>query len=967
MQRTWHIAVVAALLGVYAGLAPAQGASRADAPTPGSRLSPQQVNAFYQHFVGKNPLVDRLLVERSAPALTQAAGVLNDTIAQLASAEPLSTIYEEVQAGARAVPEAHTSSGVVPEQCQPVTFIEVVHRVNGSNVTDRIRLTDDAAAVPALALRSFQVAANHYGTANVVSSRPITQVQCFPMQAVADKPMATQDPPNASVCVDWQDWQSCTQVTPSHTYDYDSLETCTVNNEAQAMTMNCEDSGVIVTRNGDVVLTINTQTLRDDIAARTQALRRLVGDANVITNFHFDVVITPEQQAAIVGNSAFNSVAQAIKQAADAGQPLPDISQLLRNLPDQPVNVDFYNQLQKAYEIKQERLRLLAQITNGALLSAQQVNAFYANFIDKSKLVDKLNVQHTTTSLNQATSALNDTINQLATTDPTSTVYNQLQAAAQSLLSAHTSEGVFDPDKKLNFVVPNLHQFLTSQDLEKRLVASKMLIDVNEQLRQSGGAQRVRDMTPALKMMVPTLQTGDMDTVWRLYDQVQATEFFFDHTDPAGTSYDIHLTPEAQALFNITVQPTSAKEYEVINVLNEAASYNALTGQVTVNFQAIIGLNTRSALATNDLYRAMYHTEESWGVLSFLKNAAGGIVAAALTELGIEATGIIDIIGAVGWTGVETIFDHLTAGLVNWHQAMDIVLQQGGELIHNWPGMTLQEKAELVARIAGEIVKSLPQDLAADRLQEAIERAVRTHLDKAARGLDVISRSHVRLQEDAAVELVKQLEDYDITTTDEVLEAADALDDKLPCDIVGTFGGALAAKPPCTEAQIRAAFQEYKARAKELGFTTHEDAKDLMTSNEHAFPFRIVKNALRPDEFAFAEKIVEREGGVLVGARGIGRDAIDGFYKGLPMQLKATVTTPDMANMLAHVGDAWQKAAKIRDLNLYIRCEQFERQAVIDALPGRFIVDHYLLDGRIRAVHFLTNDGWLDILHGVIQ
>ena len=863
-------------------------------------------------------------------------------------------------------PTQVTSEAVVPEQCQPVTFIEVIHRVNGSNITDRLRLTDDAAAAPALALRSFQIAANHYGTDNVVSSRPITQVQCFPMQTAVGKQVVAPDPPNASVCVNWQDIQSCTQVTPSHTYDYGSTETCTASVLPQAMTMNCEDSGVIVTRNGDVVLTINTQALRNDIAARTQALRRLVGDANVLTNIHFDVVITPQQQASIVGNSGFNSIAQAIQQAANAGQPLPDIQQLLRDLPDPPVNVDFYNQLQKAYQIKQERLGMLAQITNGALLSASQVNAFYASFVGKSKLVDKLDVQHTDASLSQAASTINDTIDQLATTDPLSSIYNQVKAGAQSVLDAHTSQGVFDPDKTVDFVVPNLHQFLTSQDLDNRLASSEMLIELNEQLRQSGGAQRVRDMAPALKMMVPALQTGDKDTLWRLYDQVQATEFFFDHTDATGTSYDIHLTPEAQAMFNITVSPTSAKAYEVINVLNEAASYDALTGKVTANYRAIIILNTRSALATDDLYRAMYHTEESWGVLSYLKNAAAGVVAAALADLGIEATGIIDIIGAAGWTGVETIFDHLSAGIVNWHQVMDIVLQQGVDVIRSWPGMTPEQAADLVARIAGDIASSLPHDLTADQLQQAIERAVRTYLDKAAKGLEIINHSHVPLDPDAAVELVKQLEPYDITTTDEILEAADALDDDMPCDIVGTFSGASPTKPKCTKEQIRARRQQFEARARQLGFTTPEDAKDLMKSSEKVLFPDIVPNALNADEYSFAQRIVDREGGVLVGARGTNRAAIDGFYKGFGMQLKVT-TTDKIDNMLQNVGVAWAKAANVRDVDLYIRCELFTREQIIAAMPGRFTVDHYLLDGRIRSAHFLTANGWLDLLHGVIQ
>src|SRR4051812_29242019 len=80
------------------------------------------------------------------------------------------------------------STVAVAEDCHPVTSIEIVHRVNGSNVTDRLRLTEDAAAVPALALRSFQVAADHFGAGNIVSSRPITQVQCFAPQTAAGRP-----------------------------------------------------------------------------------------------------------------------------------------------------------------------------------------------------------------------------------------------------------------------------------------------------------------------------------------------------------------------------------------------------------------------------------------------------------------------------------------------------------------------------------------------------------------------------------------------------------------------------------------------------------------------------------------------------------------------------------------------------------------------------------------------------------
>src|ERR1041384_3037818 len=62
--------------------------------------------------------------------------------------------------------DSQSSDATVPvaEQCQAVTSIEVVHRVNGSNVTARVRLTAAAAADAAQALRTFQAVANDFGT-----------------------------------------------------------------------------------------------------------------------------------------------------------------------------------------------------------------------------------------------------------------------------------------------------------------------------------------------------------------------------------------------------------------------------------------------------------------------------------------------------------------------------------------------------------------------------------------------------------------------------------------------------------------------------------------------------------------------------------------------------------------------------------------------------------------------------------
>lgn len=861
------------------------------------------------------------------------------------------------------------------EECHPVTWIEIVHRVGSTIVTDRLRLTDEAAAVPSLALRSFQVAADHFGADTIVSSRPITQVQCFTPQTVESRGIRAVDPPsNATVCVDWNGVPDCTQVVPNHSYDYTGTETCTVTNYVEAVSLSCEDSSAIVTRKGDVVLTINTQSLRDDIAARTQVLRRLVGDANVLTNIHFDVVLTPDQQASIVGNDAYTAIAQAVQQAANAGQPLPDIGQLLHNLPQPPQNIDFYAQLLKAYQTKLDRLSLLAQITNGRLLTAAQVNAFYQNFVGKSNLIDRLTVDHSPAALNQAMTQINDTINQLATVDPVSTVYEQVKAGAQSLLEAHTSSGVFDPDNVLDFVVPNLYQSLTDDDVEKQVISSDLLNDFNKQLQRSDGQQRAHDMNGPLRMLTPAMQSGDMDTAWRLYDQVKATEFFFDHTDPTGTSFNVHLTPDAAAMFNITIEPSSSRAYEVINLLNETADFNAATGKVTVDFQAIITLNARSALATDDLYRALYHTEESYGVLSFLQNAAGAIVAGALAELAADATGVIGI-GDLGWSGVDAVVNHLTTGIANWRQAQDLVLQLGGDIIDHWPGMTPAQKAELVAQIAGQIIQTLPTPvLGASAVQAALDAAVRAHLDLAARGLAIIERTGFPLAEDAAVELVKQLDAEGITALDEAIDVADALDDALPCDIVGSqapaFAGMLSPagrKPPCPKGMIREVFEQFKAHANSSGFTIPEDIRDLLKSAERTgFPGEVIKNAMDEKEYSFANEIINREGGVMVGNRRGNRDGIDGFYQGLPIQLKDASDKSDVASVIGALKLAWKKAANYKDLSVFIRCQQYTKDAVRNMFPLQQGPD-YMNDGRVTTAHFLTADGWLDVFKGVFE
>jgi hypothetical protein len=895
-------------------------------------------------------------------------------LASLACAAGSSCTHREDATGAPSSGGEVNTLAVDPEQCSPATFIEVVHRVNGVAQTDRLRVDDDEGADPALAMQSFRVAASYFGADSVVSSRVIQQVECFPQQAAARRPL-TDPVGTGTLCVTSGGVVDCTPVVPTHTYAYDEINSCTVTDYANARSLSCGDSSAIVTQHGDVVLTVNTQNLRNEMLARTQALRALVGDANVITNVHFDIVITPDQQAAIVGNDAYNSIAQQIKQASDNGQPLPDIQQILHNLPQPPANIDFYTQLLQAYQTKLERLNLLSQITSGALLSPQQVNAFYQSFVQKSRLIDQLDVEHSASSLSQATGMINDTIQQLATTDPGSTVYNQVKAGAQSMLQEHTTQGVFDPDHALDVVVPNLSQSLTDPDLEKRLVASDMLVGFNEAYERGGGKERAAAMAGPLGLLAQALSNGDMDRVWRLYDQVQATEFFFDNTDPTGTSYDVHLTPEAQALFNIQAAPNSAVAYEVINLLNETADYNAATGQVTVDFRAVITINARQALSAADIKRALYHTEESYGILNFLKNAAPAFLGGALKELGSTASGIFYTAVAL-WSDPEAFFDHLKASIVNWRQTLDIILQQGVDVIDRWPNMTLEEKSELLGRIATQVLLTLPPEASeAGRLSEAVEEAVRLHLDKAARGLELIERGGVVLSEEAAVELVKQLERYEITATEDAISIADALDDGLPCSIVADVVGAIhvhaaGAKPPCSVTQIASVFDQFTVRAQKMGVTVKQEVLDLLASTRKVGPpgeIIDIGNKLSAAERAAGEKLTASKGGVLVGPVRENRPGIDGFYAGHPIQMK-DYTGGSLTTAIQRISQAENdlKKAGFSDGTVLLTAEGFTR----DQLISENLAAHaagVTLDGTVSSIDILASGGeWIHIEGGQI-
>lgn len=879
---------------------------------------------------------------------------------------------------------APAATTVVAEDCQPVTSLEVVHRVNGAQVTDRLRLVDDASQEAALTLRSFQLAVDHFGAANVISTRPIHQVYCYPQgQAPAARRaiVRADDPPGSALCVFWGGVQDCTALAPSHTYDYAQTESCSFTNFTDAVSASCDDSRAIVTRHGDVVLTINTQNVLADIASRTQVLRALLGNANILTNIHFDISVTPDQQASIVDAQAFNNIAQQIQQASSLGKPLPDIQEILHNLQNQPTNVEFYTQLLKAQQTKLDRLKDLNDVTSGRLLSAAQVNAIYKNFVTNGKTIDKLVVDHSPAAMSQAAQIVNNAITQLGNASPASTVYNEVKAGTDALTAAHAPGGVFDPDHKVDFVVPDLYQSLTDADVEKRLLASDLLRDFNKQLQTPAGAQRGRDMSAGMRGVADAMKRGDQDASYRLYDSTKATEFYFDHDDPAGTSYDVHLTPEAAAMFNITVAPNTAAAYEVILVLNEAATFNAQTGKVTVDYTAVITLNARSAVSADSVARATYHTEEAWGTLSFLKNAGAAVAAAYLADLALDGAGVIEVIRE-GWGAASALRDHLRAGNANWKGTMEAVIDQGLDVLRRWPNMTPAEGADLVARIAGQIMQTIPAEvLASEGAQAAIDEAVRLYLDKASRGLSIVDRSGVALQEESAVELVKQLEQLEVTSLDESIEIADVVDNNSPCALVGTVLGGFAPgvtsgddKPPCTPQEVVEAFA--RARAEGLtrfGLKTDADIHDMLKSRENIGPPFVVPNEMDLNERAFADLIVNHEGGngTFVGQRVWNRPAIDGFWGGEPIQLK-TQPTDSMLTAKDALTDTRNEviAQKLRGVRIFQRLENITRARVLEFVnnPRSNVLTIPKAGGSIRSIDILTSDGfWLHIQNGIIS
>lgn len=707
-----------------------------------------------------------------------------------------------------------SSTDALADECEPVTSLEVTYHYQGNSTTTKVRIDPLSARNPEDALKSFQRVADHFGQANVVSSRTISEVACYApgssqLMRLREGKRGVALSSGGMLCADANGIFSCDELTPDHSYNYGGTDSCSITNLGELVSVACPESGAIVSRRGDVVLSVNADNIRADVLSRTAALRRLVGDENVLTNLHFNIVISPEQQASVVNNQELNGMVQAIRQASQMGQPLPDIQDLLDALPNTPQNVQFFEQLVAAHARREQRLELLAGIVNGTPLSTEQVEAFFEDFIGKSQLVDRLVVENTAAALVQAADVVNEKIMQLMMADPASSVYEQVKTGVRAFLDAHTKSGVFDPENILEFVPP-LEKFLTDEDFEKRMVAADHMIRSNQAMRKTTGDEMymqfyLRTMQPLSNLLYLLMEEDKMDAVWRVYDRVESSEFFIETGDPVGTRYDVHLDETAQSMFQIDVEPTSAAAYDVIMLLNEVAEYHQATGKITIDYQAIIEVNARAALSTADAIRQLYHTEEAYTWFAFAGDFLGGMI----DNFKDTASGVFYMASHP----LET-FEGLKAAIVNWDQTLALVWEQGAELIHRWPNMTPQEKANFMGQVAAEVISSLPAKARqAGRLNEAARDAVRLHLDKANRGLQIIERTGVPLSPKAASELARRMEELGLSSLDEIEVVADKLDDFLPCRLTNHLlrYGVLALRPPCTEAELQKVFQRLES------------------------------------------------------------------------------------------------------------------------------------------------------------
>ena len=210
-------------------------------------------------------------------------------------------------------------------------------------------------------------------------------------------------------------------------------------------------------------------------------------------------------------------------------------------------------------------------------------------------------------------------------------------------------------------------------------------------------------------------------------------------------------------MFDITVEPGSAVDYDVIVLLNEVAKTQGY-GEVSVDYQAIIRSESRAALATPDVIRQLYRRRKpTTGSTSPRASSAGR------QRLRRHGDRHHPRRGPPG----RDLRGHRRRG----HQLGGDPgggVAQGAEMIDRWPNMTPQEKADFMGRVAAEVIAGLPAKARqAGRIGEAAQDAARSIWTRRTSASASSSRPAAPSTASAATELVKRMERLGATTVND--------------------------------------------------------------------------------------------------------------------------------------------------------------------------------------------------------
>jgi hypothetical protein len=386
--------------------------------------------------------------------------------------------------------------------CWPVVSLTAEHNGQKTRLELAPELSAGKTALPAL-----QKAARYFGSAKLGSFDHQTDVRCAQSSAVATPFSfftAINPLPMPVLCFDANfQVKPCDAGAGNQDYPVNLGTSCSTTHTGSVTFYDCDDSSALVFGNeGRVILKFNSQKMRDDMASRTDAMRRLLTDHNVLSNNSFNFAIPIDNSLAIVDVNAFDALVTTIKDVASHRQPTPKVEQLIASLPNPPIYQSLFDELTASYHVMVQKLTMLANITGTFALSPHQVQYFYQNFIENSEKIDDKLLEDSVEARWFITSEINRYIRELAAFDhASSTIYYKVRPAYEALLGAYTTQGIFDPDGSF----PSRYKLVTSltaDDDDERIMAAEVRTIINSTLLRL-------DTTPDARILIPLLVRAD--------------------------------------------------------------------------------------------------------------------------------------------------------------------------------------------------------------------------------------------------------------------------------------------------------------------------------------------------------------------------------------------------------------------------------------------------------------------------